>query len=168
MQQSHTLNPFNNPLPVALAILPVIRNNQTYVLAIRRQDNDKIALPGGYVKPYEDVGKAACRELKEECGRILSKGKPDGGKIRPKPLRVFSTAITPENRLLLFLAFEALPFETMPYLSLYLQRKKSDGSLFSNREVGEFLLVGRENLKDFEGCFFDNHGKVIADFLNQL
>jgi len=55
------------PIPVALAI--VVSKNRI-LLVERAKDHfiGYLALPGGKVKPYENIGQAAIREIEEESG----------------------------------------------------------------------------------------------------
>lgn len=61
-----------NPMPVAVLLLPVDNG----LLAVRRgipPGIGELALPGGYVNPNgERMAEAACRELREELGVIIT------------------------------------------------------------------------------------------------
>lgn len=63
---------FKNPIPVAVAVVPVMGpQDQQGLLAIRRSIPPKVghlALPGGYINLGESWQQAASRELFEETG----------------------------------------------------------------------------------------------------
>lgn len=62
---------YNNPTPVAVIILPVIKDNQSGYLGIRRNIAPHIgglAFPGGFVDEFEGLREAGLRELYEETG----------------------------------------------------------------------------------------------------
>src|SRR5262245_56847329 len=68
--------PFNNPFPVAVAVIPVLAIDpsdgmrKTGVLAIRRSippEIGKLALPGGYINESEDWRTEVRRETGEEA-----------------------------------------------------------------------------------------------------
>jgi 8-oxo-dGTP diphosphatase len=60
-----------NPMPVAVALLPVERDGGTGLVVVRRDIEPcrgELALPGGYMELGETWGEAAVRELGEETG----------------------------------------------------------------------------------------------------
>ncbi|MCX4760511.1 NUDIX domain-containing protein [Streptomyces sp. NBC_01275] len=62
---------YRNPLPVAIALLPVYDTKGTALVVITRTiapARGGIALPGGYIDEREDWRQAVVRELKEETG----------------------------------------------------------------------------------------------------
>ncbi|RMI39596.1 NUDIX domain-containing protein [Streptomyces triticirhizae] len=65
-----------NPLPVAVALLPVVAADGGRGLVVVRRDIEpcrgELALPGGYMEIGEDWRQAAARELWEETGLTVS------------------------------------------------------------------------------------------------
>ncbi|MGP4111939.1 NUDIX domain-containing protein [Streptomyces sp. 4N509B] len=64
-----------NPLPVAVALLPVEREGRTGLVVVRRDIEPfrgELALPGGYMELGETWREAAVRELREETGLVAS------------------------------------------------------------------------------------------------
>ncbi len=62
---------YRNPLPVAVALLPVTGPRTTGLIVITRTiepQRGRIALPGGFIDHTEDWKHAVVRELKEETG----------------------------------------------------------------------------------------------------
>ncbi|XIE77755.1 NUDIX domain-containing protein [Streptomyces sp. SBR177] len=62
---------YRNPLPVAVALLPVTHPDGTALLVITRTippEAGRVALPGGFVDFAEDWRAAVVRELREETG----------------------------------------------------------------------------------------------------
>lgn len=70
-----TLSPFANPLPVAVALVPVaLPDGGVGVLGVRRNIPPQVgglAFPGGYIELGETVAQASAREVREETGVIL-------------------------------------------------------------------------------------------------
>ncbi|OTO09204.1 hypothetical protein A5882_003534 [Enterococcus sp. 4E1_DIV0656] len=62
----------NYPMPsVTVDNVVFNRSDEIHVLVIRRKGHpfkNMLALPGGFVNPYENLQRAAARELKEETG----------------------------------------------------------------------------------------------------
>ncbi|MGP3966299.1 NUDIX domain-containing protein [Streptomyces sp. 6N223] len=64
-----------NPLPVAVALLPVERDGGRGLVVVRRDIEPcrgELALPGGYIEVGETWREAAARELREETGLVAS------------------------------------------------------------------------------------------------
>ena len=62
---------YRNPLPVAIALLPVTDDNGTALVVIRRTIEPRLgqlALPGGFIDYGESCQHAVTRELAEETG----------------------------------------------------------------------------------------------------
>lgn len=69
---------YRNPLPVAVALIPVVEATGTGVLAIRRAVAPRAgwyALPGGFIETDESWQEAAAREVQEEAGVIIDPGR---------------------------------------------------------------------------------------------
>jgi len=77
------------PIPVSIGIIP--STVPEHVILVERSDGG-YALPGGYVEELEDATAALNREVFEEISLALD----------PNEWRLFFSAVTPENKLLLF------------------------------------------------------------------
>jgi ADP-ribose pyrophosphatase YjhB (NUDIX family) len=87
---------WNNPIPVAVCLVPVVDRGRRYLLGMIRATApglDGLAYPGGYTEEMEDAPVSASRELKEETTLELP----------PEVWRPRYTRITPNNRLLIYL-----------------------------------------------------------------
>lgn len=121
---------YKNPTPVVVLLVPVAFGpGLSYkLLAIRRNIEPKIgmlALPGGYVDEQENAETAAARELWEETGLVVD----------PAQIGVRYTAVTPDNKLLIFCdtpAFHAHQIENLQV----------------NSEVSGFGYIEREHSND--------------------
>lgn len=84
---------YNNPTPVAVALIP----KDGGLIIIRRAiaPIGGWALPGGFIDEMETAEIACAREVKEETGFIL-----EAGMFKP-----MTTRITPRNQLLIFLLY---------------------------------------------------------------
>lgn len=86
----------NNPIPVAVCMVPVVDGKHRYLLGIVRATKPGIggvAYAGGYVEPNEDASEAASRELLEETTLDIA----------PHHWHPRYTRVTPDNRLLVFM-----------------------------------------------------------------
>lgn len=115
---------FNNPIPVVVCMVPVYDDikHETFVLGIRRSIEPQIggiALPGGYIDPYEHIHAAASRELEEETGVF----------IPPEDWTIVSSDTTPSNRLLILLVAD--------------YSISSDIEFKPNNEVSELVMIDR-------------------------
>lgn len=131
---------YENPTPVAVAVVRIAHPDGLKLLAIRRAIAPHIgslALPGGFIEKMEDADHAAQRELDEETGIVLQK---DGW----KPL---VTHVTPDNRLLIFM----LAPVTLPVSAL-------DGFV-PTKEASELLAVGAGD----ELCFSLHQAVLNSD-----
>ncbi|MFE6039845.1 NUDIX domain-containing protein [Streptomyces sp. NPDC056452] len=98
---------YRNPLPVAVALLPVTGPRGTGLVVITRTIPPQlggIALPGGYVDRTEDWHDAVVRELREETGI-----KADGTDVR-----LADALSSPDGHLLLFGLFPPRPEADLP------------------------------------------------------
>lgn len=80
---------YKNPVPVSVGIIPSLTPG--HILLVERSDGG-FALPGGYVDEMEDAIAAVNREVFEETGLVLD----------ASLWQLFSSAVTPDNKLLLF------------------------------------------------------------------
>ncbi|OKJ96728.1 NUDIX hydrolase [Streptomyces sp. CB03234] len=96
-----------NPLPVAVALLPVTGEHGTGLVVITRAIEPQrggIALPGGFIDHAEDWRDAVVRELKEETGIEASAA----------DVRLADAMSSPAGHLLLFGLLPARPAATLP------------------------------------------------------
>ncbi|MBC8737381.1 NUDIX domain-containing protein [Paraburkholderia sp. UCT31] len=87
--------PYKNPLPVAVAMVPVMHDGRLRLFGIVRghePGTGLIALPGGYVDELESIEEGVSRELDEEAHILYA---PDRWKL-------LYSAVTPQNRVLVF------------------------------------------------------------------
>lgn len=100
-----TLSEYNPPNTVAVAIVPIYKNNKIGLLGLKRNIEPalgRVAFPGGFVEANEDFLSGAIRELKEETG--LS-----GNDIEdPTNWSFYSNTITPRNENLVFYKFKKI------------------------------------------------------------
>lgn len=86
---------YNNPTPVAVAVVQVRHPDEKRFLAVRRATEPRkggITFPGGYVDERESAEMAASRELLEETGLAIG----------PRDWTPFATRVTSDNKLLIF------------------------------------------------------------------
>jgi ADP-ribose pyrophosphatase YjhB (NUDIX family) len=86
-----------NPIPVSVVLVPVVREDRTGLLVVRRAiepRKGKLALVGGFLEEHETWAEGGTREIREETGVIVDS----------KTLRTFwFTSTHPKpNRVLLF------------------------------------------------------------------
>ncbi len=98
-----------NPIPVAVALVPIVVGDRTGLLVVRRGIEPKIgklALVGGFVEEHERWQSGAAREVVEETGVIVDEGSVtlfDAVSTEPRP-----------NRILMFATTTALDVATLP------------------------------------------------------
>ncbi|MFI9630116.1 NUDIX domain-containing protein [Streptomyces sp. NPDC052042] len=98
---------YRNPLPVAVALLPVTGRSGTGLVVITRTIPPRlggIALPGGFIDHDEDWRHAVVRELREETGIEADEG----------DVRLADALSDPEGHLLLFGLLPARPAAALP------------------------------------------------------
>jgi ADP-ribose pyrophosphatase YjhB (NUDIX family) len=97
-----------NPIPVAVALVPVVDGARTGLLVVRRAipPVGKLALIGGFVEEHESWQLCAAREVREEAG-------VDIDPARLEPLWYASSEPRP-NRILLFAQAAPLAAADLP------------------------------------------------------
>jgi ADP-ribose pyrophosphatase YjhB (NUDIX family) len=138
---------WHNPLPVAVALLPVLAGDaasgdgaRAGIVAVRRAIEPgygQLGLPGGFVEVGESWQEAAVRELREETGIAAD----------PAAVRLFDVHSTPTGHsLLVFGLLPAVPAAELPPV------KPTDEAL-------EWLVLT-------EPCelVFSTHTRALADY----
>ncbi|GGZ28341.1 NUDIX domain-containing protein [Streptomyces nitrosporeus] len=98
---------YRNPLPVAVALLPVTGPAATGLLVITRTIAPRrggIALPGGFIDHTEDWRHAVVRELREETGVLAESG----------DVRLADVLSSPDGHLLVFGLLPPRPAAALP------------------------------------------------------
>ncbi|MCX3064266.1 NUDIX domain-containing protein [Streptomyces beihaiensis] len=98
---------YRNPLPVAVALLPVYDTMGTSLVVINRTvapARGQTALPGGFVDEREDWRQAVVRELKEETGIDAA----------ARDVRLADVMSAPDGHLLLFGLLPERPAAQLP------------------------------------------------------
>lgn len=97
-----------NPIPVAVALVPILDGERTGLLVVRRAipPVGRLALIGGFVEEHESWQACAAREVLEEAGVTLDPAALE-------PLWYASSEPHP-NRLLLFSLAPAMRVEALP------------------------------------------------------
>ncbi|MFF9347632.1 NUDIX domain-containing protein [Streptomyces sp. NPDC014734] len=98
---------YRNPLPVAVALLPVTDRDGTGLVVITRTIRPRlggIALPGGFIDHDEDWKHAVVRELREETGI----------EAEQRDVRLADALSDPEGHLLLFGLLPERPASSLP------------------------------------------------------
>ncbi|MET9957126.1 NUDIX domain-containing protein [Streptomyces sp. NPDC006339] len=118
---------YRNPLPVAVALLPVTGACGTALVAITRTippQSGRAALPGGFIDFGEDWKEAVVRELREETGIEAAAG----------DVRLADALSSPAGHLLLFGLLPPRPAHALP------------PSAPTDETSGHHLLYGPEDL----------------------
>lgn len=92
-----------NPIPVAVALVPIVDGERTGLLVIRRAipPVGKLALIGGFVEEHESWQECAAREVREEAGVALDPSTLEPlwyASSEPRPDRVLLFALAPALR----------------------------------------------------------------------
>ncbi|URM92813.1 NUDIX domain-containing protein [Streptomyces sp. MRC013] len=98
---------YRNPLPVAVALLPVAGPRGTGLLVVTRAvepERGGTALPGGFIDHAEDWREAVVRELREETGAEAS----------AHDVRLADAMSSPGGHLLLFGLLPERPASSLP------------------------------------------------------
>jgi len=88
---------YNNPIPVAVALIPVRVDDDIKLLGVVRAKDDgvgELALPGGYLEGLDYVELAASKEVSQEVGEDIA--------IPPEDWQLFMSRTAPNGRLLVF------------------------------------------------------------------
>jgi 8-oxo-dGTP pyrophosphatase MutT (NUDIX family) len=128
------LIPYNSPLSVAVAIIPVEKDGKIQYLGLRRNiepAKGRIAFPGGFVDTQEGLIEAAIRETFEETGLSL----PDKAEWS-----IFHSALTPRNENLIFVAYsQVVPWKTVEKAFAEIQESGETQEIIAideNTEIG--------------------------------
>ncbi|MFE1955660.1 NUDIX domain-containing protein [Streptomyces sp. NPDC059524] len=98
---------YRNPLPVAVALLPVHDTSGTALVTITRTIPPALgrtALPGGFIDDHEDWRHAVVRELAEETGIVAP----------AREVRLADAMSAPDGHLLLFGLLPERPVSELP------------------------------------------------------
>ncbi|MFG1919398.1 NUDIX domain-containing protein [Micromonospora sp. NPDC048898] len=133
---------WRNPLPVAVAVLPVRTADGLGVVVVRRDIEPArglLALPGGFIEYGEDWSDALVRELREETGLIAA----------AEDARLFAVHSAPTGGTMMI--FGVLPEQAAEDLP----------PSAPTEEATEWLV-----LTDPVELAFSTHTQVLADLLN--
>lgn len=155
---------YNNPIPVAVSIIPV-ETQFIYELAlitlnlklyksvyVRRNIEPKcgmLALPGGFVNELERLETAGARELREETGLIIDEDE----------FELFRSEITPNNRNLIFGITPARSANIIQTLNNNLKYSED-----IQAETQEFVIAGL----NINNAAFPLHQKVLGIYFDKV
>ncbi|MCB9564255.1 MAG: NUDIX domain-containing protein [Kofleriaceae bacterium] len=89
-----------NPIPVAVALVPIVDGDRTGLLVVRRAIGPRVgmlALVGGFVEAHERWQAGAAREVVEETGVVVDEASVtlmDAVSTAPRPDRILMFATT--------------------------------------------------------------------------
>lgn len=137
-----------NPIPVSVVLLPVVTENKTGLLVVRRAIEPRkglLGLVGGFLEEHETWQQGGAREIREETGVII-----DPATLEP----FWYTSTEPRpNRVLLFSIAKPIPASAL-------------GRFTPNDEVSERGLVfGPEGLGEL--CAFGLHVEAMRRFFRE-
>jgi ADP-ribose pyrophosphatase YjhB (NUDIX family) len=135
---------YHNPITVAVALIPVCRDNKVGLLVIRRggvsqPGFDQEALCGGYVEVGETWQAGLCREIKEEIGVEFD----------PATIRIYESLSTPNTT-------KTINFGVTPWLT-------SMPKFVPNKEVLGIRLIW-EPIE----LAFSTHTQVVQTWFQRL
>lgn len=155
---------YKNPIPVAVAIIPVLKEVNYVINGIelsiplhlvvytRRGIEPKLgqlALPGGFVNEMERLETGGKRELKEETGLEISE----------EEFQLFRSEITPNNR---NLVFGITPTRTMDVLEELEKNWETNEEI--REETQSFVIAGL-NIHD---AAFPLHQKAVSVYFDKV
>lgn len=155
---------YKNPIPVAVAIIPVETELKYNIGGIecavkvmqavytRRNIEPKmgmLALPGGFVNELERLETGGKREVKEETGLIITEDE----------FQLFRSEITPNNRNLIF---GITPSRNVEVLKELEENWKNDEKI---REETQGFVIGGLNISD---AAFPLHQKALGKYLDKV
>jgi ADP-ribose pyrophosphatase YjhB (NUDIX family) len=123
-----------NPIPVAVALVPIVEGVRTGLLVVRRAipPVGKLALVGGFVEDHERWQVCAARELREEANVVVD---PD----RIEPMWFTSSEPVP-NRVLLFGVAPPIDARALPPFAANAEASER-GAIFGAQELAFPLHV---------------------------
>jgi ADP-ribose pyrophosphatase YjhB (NUDIX family) len=135
---------WRNPLPVAVALVPVEEPDGGHGLVVVRRDIEpgrgELGLPGGFIELGESWQEAAVRELREET-TILAE---------PDEVRLFDVHSTPGGMVLVFGVLPVRPAADLPPVT-------------PTEEATEWLVLTRP-----QRLAFPTHSRAMADYFARL
>lgn len=138
---------YENPIPVAIGLIPINSPTGILLLGIRRKKEPAIgqmALPGGYLDKKESAEMACAREVLEEVG--LKTVIPEW--------KILGTRTTDDNRLLVFFGLrKIIPFET------YLRLRSESSEVISLELINSNTELAFSFHKEFVDSFFNRQRK---------
>jgi len=132
-------------IAAAVAIIILYKNQILFTIRNVDPDKGKLDLPGGFIDPKENAEAAACREIEEELGLLISE----------KNLKYITTA--PNNYL-----YKNVLYRTMDIFYEYELHSLTEMNL-EKEEIKDIVWVSKENI-DLNKIGFISIKNVIKDF----